>query len=116
MEKAPRDGVSVVIKRFIWHEQLNVHGEKLINAEEVVNFLRKSLSSRLKSSYICKRKVFHQIFQHVKSSDVDCNSTIYACDAIESTMKIHCIYALNKTTMMKNIVFFFANYLDGQWE
>jgi hypothetical protein len=41
-------------------------------------------------------------------------------DAIEGTMKIHCICLLNKFTMtqllVKNLVYFFANYWDGQWE
>jgi hypothetical protein len=53
-----------------------------------------------------------------KFGDVDRNSTIYACDiAIEGTMKIHCIYALNKTTMtqllVKYLAYFFAKCLDG---
>jgi hypothetical protein len=39
--KGPHDGVGIVIKIFIWHEQLNAQGEKLINAREVVNFLCK---------------------------------------------------------------------------
>lgn len=39
--KGPHDGVGAIIKRFIWHEQLNAHEKKLTNEKEVVNFLHK---------------------------------------------------------------------------
>lgn len=37
--KGPDDGVGAIIKRFIRHEQLNVHEKKLTNAKDVVNIL-----------------------------------------------------------------------------
>jgi hypothetical protein len=115
--KGPHDGIGTIIKRLIQHEQLNAHGEKFINVKEVVNFICKQLFTCPKSSYTCKRKFFLNFFWHVKSGDIDCKFTICACDAIEGTMKICCIYALNKTTMtqllVKNLAYFCANYLDG---
>jgi hypothetical protein len=97
--KSPHDGASAIIKRLIWHEQLNAHGEKLINAKKFVSFLCRELSYHLESSYMGKRKPFHRLLWHIKSTDVDCSSTTYACEAIEGTMKIHSICAMNKNCM-----------------
>jgi hypothetical protein len=77
-------------------------------------------SYRLKSSYTCKRKPFHQLFWHIRSTDVDRNSTTYACETIEGTMQIHFICVMNKNYMMqllvKTLACFCVDYLDGQWE
>ncbi len=56
------DGARVVIKRFIQREQLNAHGTKLQNAEDVVNFLCANISDHLKSSYMGKKKPLCQVF------------------------------------------------------
>ncbi len=48
--KAPHDGARAVIKHFIQCELLNLHGEKLQNVEEVVNFLYVNLFERPESS------------------------------------------------------------------
>jgi hypothetical protein len=54
--KEPHDGARNDIKRFIQHEQLNLHGTKLQNAKEIVNFLYANLFSHPKSSYIGGKK------------------------------------------------------------
>jgi len=46
--KGPHDGVGVIIKWFIWHKQLNAHGTKLQNVENV-NFLHANLFDHPKS-------------------------------------------------------------------
>jgi hypothetical protein len=40
------DGVGILIKQFTRCEQLNAHGTKLQNAEDVVNFFCVNLSDR----------------------------------------------------------------------
>lgn len=88
--------------------------------------MHKKLSTSFASNYLvvrnhhtqAKKSFFVNFFGMSKFGDVDRNSTIYACDiAIEGTMKIHCIYALNKTTMtqllVKYLAYFFAKCLDG---
>jgi hypothetical protein len=117
--KDPHDRASVVVKRFIWCEQLNPHGHKLTNVEEV-DFLREHLSYPLESTYVGKRKPLHQIFWHIKFGDVDRNSTNYAYEAIEGTMKIRSICALNKNTktqlLVKSLVCLCVGCLDGKWD
>jgi hypothetical protein len=55
--KGPHDGAWVVIKRLLCRKQLNVHGAKLQNAKEVVMFLQKHLSTKLKSTYCSSCKL-----------------------------------------------------------
>jgi hypothetical protein len=55
------DGARVVIKRFIQCEQLNAHGTKLQNVEDV-NFLCANISYRLESLYMGKKKPLCQVF------------------------------------------------------
>jgi hypothetical protein len=50
------NGARTDIKHFIRHEQLNLHGTKLQNAKEVVNFLCANLFDHPKSSYLGKKK------------------------------------------------------------
>jgi hypothetical protein len=59
--KGPHDGEGMMIKRFLWREQLNVHGEKLQNVEEVVDFLCKNLYERLETSYTNVRKLLQRV-------------------------------------------------------
>jgi hypothetical protein len=47
-------GAFVVIKRFLRREHLNAHKEKLQNAKDVVTFMRKLLSCKLKNHIITK--------------------------------------------------------------
>jgi hypothetical protein len=44
--KGVHDGIGVVIKWFLWQEQLNAHGVPLQNVVDVVSFLCKSLFER----------------------------------------------------------------------
>jgi len=100
--KGPHDKVGVVVKRFLRCEQFNAHVDKLTNVEKVVSFFCKELFYRPESSYTSKRKPFHQLFWHNKSIDVERNSTTYACEDIEGTMKIHSICAMNKNCMTQS--------------
>jgi hypothetical protein len=65
-------------------------------------------------------KPFHRFFWHIKFIDVDRNSTTYACEAIEGTMKIHSICGMNKNWMtqflVEALVCFYVDCLNGQWE
>jgi hypothetical protein len=94
--KGPHDGVGEIIKCFIQCEQLNTHGKKLQNVEEVVNFLHANLSRRLESSNIGGKKPLCRVFWHVKYDDCDHHLFSFACDTIESTVKIHYICVTNK--------------------
>ncbi len=97
------DGARVVIKRFIQCEQLNAHGTKLQNVEDV-NFLCANISYRLESLYMGKKKPLCQVFQHVVSKHIDHRSGTFACDTMEGTMKIHCIFAINKHVLTQLVV------------
>lgn len=118
--KGPHDGARAIIKCFIRREQLSAHGRKLQNASEVVNFPRTNLSKCSKSSYVRKKKPFCRVFWHVKSDDVDHCSFSFACDNIESTKKIHCIYATNKHVLtqllVKPLACFCALCVDNKWD
>jgi hypothetical protein len=50
--KGLHDGVGVVIKRFLRREQLDAHGAKLQNIEEMADFLCKNLLDILEASYV----------------------------------------------------------------
>jgi hypothetical protein len=93
--KGPHDGARCDIKHFIRHKQLNLHGTKLQNAKEAVNFLCVNLSNHTKSSYLKKKRPIYWTFWHIVSKHVDCNSGIFACNILEGTQKIHCILAIN---------------------
>jgi hypothetical protein len=118
--KGTYDGVGVVIKHFIWHEQLNTHGTKLQNAEDVFNFLRANLFECFKSSYIGKNKPIRRMFWHVKFDDVDHCLFSFACDIVEGTMKIHCICAINKHVLtqplVKLLACFYALCVENMWD
>ncbi len=117
--KGPHDGARTIIKHFIRCEKLNVHGTQLQNVEEVVNFLHVNLFNRPNSFYTKKKKPLHRMFWHVLFEHVDCNSNTYACDAVESTMKIHCISTTNKHVltqlMVKPLSCFCGFCIDGKW-
>jgi hypothetical protein len=81
--KASHDGAFVVIKRFLRRKHLDVHKEKLQNAKDVVAFLRKLLSSKLKTSYNHKRKLLKRFFWLIKLNDVIQNNTSFNCDHVK---------------------------------
>jgi hypothetical protein len=60
--KGLHDGVGTTIKRLLRREQLDAHGAKLQNGEEVVDFLCKNLSNKLEASYIGVRRPLQQVF------------------------------------------------------
>ncbi len=105
--KAPHNGVGTMIKRFLRREQLDVHGVKLPNAKEVVNFLRKHLSKRLETSFIGVKRPLQRVFWLMKADDVWRNSSSFNYDPIKGTMKLHSICATNKknptTFMVKDL-------------
>lgn len=94
--KGFHDGARTIMKRFLRREQLNVHGEKLQNAEEVVTFLKKHLSDRPKISYVNVRKPIKSLFWHIKLNDVIQNNSSCNCDLVKGCMKLHSIFASNK--------------------
>jgi hypothetical protein len=100
--KGPHDGGGVVIKQFLRRKQFNPQGKKLQNVMEVVAFLCEQSSSRLELSYFGFMKPLH--IRHVKAEDVDKISPLYICDPIKGTMKIHLIYAINKTNFTQLLV------------
>ncbi len=57
--KGPHDGVRAVIKCFIHYEQLNVHGTKLQNAIEVINFLWGAILHKCTKDYVECSKILH---------------------------------------------------------
>lgn len=105
--KGPHDGTRTIIKRFLRREQLNVHGEKLQNVEEVVTFLRKDLSDRPKTSYVGARKPIKRLFWHIKLDDVIQNNSSCNCDLVKGSMKLHSIFASNK----HNLILFWLRIL-----
>jgi len=105
--KGLHDGARTIIKRFLRREQLNVHGEKLQNAKEVVTFLKKHLSDRPKTSYVGVRKLIKWLFWHIKLDDVLQNNSSYNCDLVKGCMKLHSIFASNK----HNLILFWLRIL-----
>lgn len=117
--KGPHDGVGVVIKRFIWCKQLNAHSIKLQNAAKVVNLFCSNLCDCFESSYVGRKGSLHRVFWYVDENDVDCSSPMFACDKVEGTQKIHCIFSTNKNVLIqllvKPLACFCAFCIDGKW-
>ncbi len=117
--KGPHDGARTIIKRFSRGEQLNVHGEKLQNAEEVVTFLRKHLFDRPKTSYVSVRKPIKGLFWHIKLDHVIQKNSSCNCDLVKGCMKLHSIFAYNKHNLTQFWFKDFASYyilcLDHKW-
>ncbi len=113
------DGAGVAIKIFIQKEQLDANGAKVQNAKEVVQFLHKHLSKRLKTSYSSARRPLQKVFWLVKEEEVPKNALAFSCDSIKSTMKLHSILATNKnnliTLMVKDLTCFYTFSFDGKW-
>jgi hypothetical protein len=112
--KGSHDGAFVVIKRFLKREHLNAHKEKLQNANDVVTFMKKLLSYRIKTSYNHKRKLLKRFFWLVKLDDVIQNNTSFNCDHVKRTMKLHSIWVTYKHNLtqllLRNL---FLHFLFG---
>jgi hypothetical protein len=117
--KGLHDSVGVIIKRFLWREQLDAHGTKLQNAKKVVDFLHKHLSDRPEASYTSVKRILRRVFQLVKAKEVSQNSNSFNYDLIKGTMKIHSICVTNKhnltTLMVKDLAYFCSYCLNKQW-
>jgi len=102
--KEPLDREIVFFKRFVKHEQLNSHHTKLQNSTDVMGFLHVNLSNITETSYNGQRRPLQKIFWHVTTTDVDCNSTMYGCDVVESIMRLHSICSMNKNNLTTLLV------------
>lgn len=98
---------------------MNAHGTKSQNVTKVVNFLCSNLSDRLESFYTWKKRPLHRVFWYVDENDVDHSFPMFACDRVEGTQKIHCIFATNKNVLtqllVKPLACFCVFCIDGKW-
>jgi hypothetical protein len=117
--KGPHDGARTIIKRFLKRKQLNVHGEKLQNAKEVVTFLKKHLFDTPNTSYASVNKLIKRFFWHIKSDDVIRNNYSFNCNHDKGCIKLHSIFASHKHNLTQLLVKDLACYcifcLDHKW-
>jgi hypothetical protein len=66
-----------------------------------------------------RKRPLHTIFWYVDENDVDRSYPMFACDRVEGTQKIHCIFATNKNAptqlLVKPLACFCAFCIDGRW-
>lgn len=78
-----------------------------------------NLCDCFESSYVGRKRSLHRVFWYVDENDVDHSSPMFACDKVEGTQKIHCIFATNKNVLtqllVKPLACFCAFCIDGKW-
>jgi hypothetical protein len=113
------DGAGAVVKRALRMHQIQHPKEELANAEQCVEFLHSSFTSRALSSYEqSTTECVRREFWYIKVDDVD-KSNNWACRMISGSRKLHLVLGFYESDptflMVRELTCFCGPCIDEDW-